>query len=189
MKQAAIIVQGNILKPVNSIFILVCLLLLVVYFMIQPGLVSIEQAQGLVDGHDSKFIAYLVSFLIMLLCALTPLPAEIIALSNTLIFSPVEAFLLTWLSAIISANVGYELGRLNCYDPCKSSSKGKICQWLSKYGYTGLAILRLVPIVPFFAINICSGIFKLNRMKFSVITAVTIIPAVALLTFFPHLFL
>ena len=171
----------------NKLFVLFAVALLAVYLFFQPGLMSIDQAQNMVNAYDSRIAAYLVSFLIMLLCALTPLPAEIIAVTNALVFSPAEAFMVTWLSAIASASIGYELGRLNCYDPCKAENS-KICRWLVRYGYKGLALMRLLPLVPFFALNICAGFFKLSRTKYMVITSITIIPAVALLTFFPALF-
>lgn len=173
----------------NSLFFVIVVALLVVYMVFSPAGLSIEQAQELTGGYDSKFVAYLISFLIMLLCALTPVPAEVIALTNTMIYSPGEAFMVTWLSALVSANLGYELGRLNCFDPCKTKKNGKICCWLTRYGYRGLALMRLIPVVPFFALNICGGLFKLDRSKYTVITAVTIVPAVALLTFFPYLFI
>lgn len=175
-------------KATNLLFIIVAGVLVAGYLMVQPELMSVEGAQSLTSNYDSKIVAYLISFLIMLLCALTPMPAEFIALSNTLVFSPWEAFLVTWLSAIVSANVGYELGRLHYFDPCKIENS-KICRWLTRYGCKGLILMRLIPIVPFFALNICAGLFKLGRIKYLLITAITIIPAVAILTFFPHLFL
>ena len=177
------------LKLYNLLFVIITVALVAGCLIFQPGLITIEQAQSLTGAYDSRMTAYLVSFSIMLLCALTPLPAEIIALSNSIIFSPWEAFMVTWLSAVSSAYIGYELGRLNGYDPCKSNKNGRICRLLNKYGYSGLALMRLIPVVPFFALNICGGLFKLNRTKYVLITTVTIIPAVALLTFFPQLFL
>lgn len=176
-------------KRNNALFFAMALVLVVVYLMLQPALTSLEQAQNISGAYDSKVAAYTISFIIMLLCALTPLPAELIALANTLIFSPVEAFFVTWLSAVLSASIGYEFGRLNGIDPCTYKQSSKICRWLNAYGYKALTIMRLIPIVPFFALNICGGIFKLNRTKYTTITAVTIVPAVALLTFFPQLFL
>lgn len=173
----------------NILFYVIAVSLVVFYLTYQPELLSISQMQDMGSSHEAKTTVYIFSFLIMLLCALTPVPAELIALANTIIYSPLEAFFVTWISAIINAQVGFEFGRLNKLDPCKYSDSNKICEWLTRYGYKALAIMRLIPIVPFFALNICGGIFKLNRCKYTVITAFTIIPAVAVLTFFPHLFL
>ena len=163
--------------------------LILLYLMFQPELISLEQTQNMSGSNESKIATYLISFAIMLLCALTPLPAEFIALTNAFIYSPFEAFLVTWFSAVLSAQIGYEFGRLNGIDPCKYKESNKICRWLNAYGYKALVIMRLIPIVPFFALNICGGIFKLDRFKYTMITAVTIIPAVLLLTLFPHLFM
>lgn len=176
-------------KKSNYLFYIIGILLVTTYLAFQPDSFSLEQMKTLGGSYESKLMTYLFSFLIMLLCALTPLPAELIALTNTLIYSPTEAFFITWMSAITSAQIGYEFGRLNSIDPCKYKSSKNICRWLSKYGFSALAILRLIPIVPFFVLNISGGILKLDRYKYITITTVTIIPAVMLLTFFPHLFI
>ncbi|MEJ2180713.1 MAG: VTT domain-containing protein [Gammaproteobacteria bacterium] len=176
-------------KSGNVLFYVVVLVVVLLYLTFQPALMTFEQAQSMAGAYDYRAAVYLFSFAIMLLCALTPLPAELIVLANTFIYSPVEAFLVTWLSAVLSAYVGYEFGRLNGLDPCNYKDSGKICRWLKVYGYKALAIMRLIPVVPFFALNICGGIFKLDRCKYTLITAITILPAVLLLTFFPHLFI
>jgi len=173
----------------NRLVLCVLCVIVVVFLIVQPSFLSIEEARNLFIHQDSKVALYLISFLLMLLCALTPMPAEVIALGNALVFSPTEAFCVTWMSAVASASIGYELGRLSEYDPCKINKDGKVCRLLNKHGYKGLAIMRLIPVVPFFALNIGGGIFKLNRRKFVVITAVTIAPAIALLTFFPQFFM
>ena len=176
-------------KSGNILFYLIAATLVLTYLAFQPDTMSLDQMQIIGTAYDSKTSAYFFSFLIMLLCALTPLPAELIAVANTFIYSPFEAFFITWVSAMLSAQIGYEFGRLNDINPCRYKDSNKVCRWLTNYGYKSLVIMRLIPIVPFFALNICSGIFKLDRCKYSLITAFTIIPAIALLTFFPHLFI
>lgn len=172
----------------NFLFYVIAALLMIAYLAFQPEMLSLGQAQSISAGYDSQAVAYVISFAIMLLCALTPIPAELIALANTFMYSPMEAFMVTWFSALLSAQAGYELGRLNWFDPCKYSQGSKICRWLNAYGYKALALLRLIPVVPFFVLNIGGGLFKLDRCKYALITAITIAPAVAVLTFFPSLF-
>ena len=176
-------------KVSNILFYVLAMVLFGIYILCQSDMLSLDQMQDISSSYDSKTAVYLFSFLIMLLCALTPVPAELIALTNTFVYSPVEAFFVTWISAVLSAQIGFEFGHLNNIDPCKYRDSNRICRWLNRYGYKALVIMRLIPVVPFFALNICGGIFKLNRVKYSIITALTIIPAVALLTFSPHLFM
>ena len=182
-------VKRNDTKRPSAVFYLMAVILICVYVACQPMLMSFEQAQQIISGDESRAAAYFISFIIMLLCALTPLPAELIALANTAIYSPTEAFLVTWMSATVSAMAGYELGRLNGYDLCKDKQSNRICRFLNAYGYMALAIMRLIPAVPFFILNIGSGVLQLNRYKYSLITSVTIIPAITVLSFLPQLFL
>ncbi|WP_455217882.1 TVP38/TMEM64 family protein [Kaarinaea lacus] len=172
----------------NTFFYGIAVLLIVAYMICEPEMMSLNQAKNLGSGYESVAAMYLFSFLVMLLCALTPLPAELIALTNTFMYSPAEAFLVTWTSALFSAQIGYEFGRLNTIEPCRYRDSNRICRWLNCYGYQALVVMRLVPVIPFFALNICSGIFKLSRTHYTAITAVTIIPAIAILSFFPHFF-
>lgn len=185
----------DIHRPFNDslsksyLLVIAIIVLSVIYMASKQSFSSVEEIRSLFGRVEPGVMLYLIAFLVMLLCALTPLPAEIVALGNTLVFSPFEAFFITWISAVISAVIGYECGRLSQYDPCKVNKEGRVCQLISRYGYGGLAIMRLIPAVPFFALNICGGIFKLNRFIYLTITAITVVPAVALLTFFPHLFM
>jgi len=176
-------------KPTGYLFYIIAITLVAACLVFQPGSLTMDQIRIIGGSYDSKLATYLFSLLVMMVCALTPLPAELIALTNTFIYSPVEAFFVTWLSAVMSAEIGYEFGRLNNLNPCRYKDSNKVCHWLNKYGYKALAIMRLIPIVPFFALNICGGILKLNRYKYTLVTAFTIMPAVTLLTFFPHLFM
>ena len=82
-------------KPSNTWFYVTALMLVFIYLLFQPEAMSFELAQDMLGAYDSKTAAYFISFAIMLLCALTPLPAELIALANTFIYSPAEAFVVT----------------------------------------------------------------------------------------------
>jgi len=180
--------QGRTKKSGNALFYAMASILVLIYMMMQSDTFSVEQMINMGNAYDSRVAAYSFSFLAMLLGALTPFPAELIALTNAFIYSPIEAFFVTWLSAVLSAQIAYEFGRLNTLNPCQYKDSNKICYWLNNHGYKALVILRLIPFVPFFALNICCGIFRLNRSMYFMITALAMLPAVVLLTFFPQVF-
>ena len=154
-----------------------------------PG---VDEVSALYNSMDSMLLRYLLSLLFMMICAITPMPAELVVLVNGAIYTPIEAFLISWLSAMIGALLGYELGRLNSIKPAFIPINNKyrnICHRIAAGKYVTLLVMRIIPIVPFFVLNIVSGAFKLARYKYTAITAISIIPAIAILTWLPSLFI
>jgi len=175
-----------ILKTRRGVFYFTLLILTLLYFAFDAGNFSVTNCQALSQQIESKALLYALCFLIMLFCALTPAPAEMVALGNALIFVPVEAFLVTWVSAVVSAIIGYELGRLNGHASKASMNSKKIYSWLQQNQTVNLAVMRLLPIIPFFALNLGCGVMKIDRSKYVVITSITIAPAIALFSFLPE---
>jgi len=177
------------LLTVNVIVILIVAMLFSVWLVIQSYTPTIDDTVALAEGLDSHLMLYVASFLFMIISALTPVPAELAALTNAIVMSPGEAFLVTWISAMTGAWLGYELGAINGLNPCKSARTHKICCWLDQYGFYGLLLMRMLPVVPFFVLNLSAGIFKFDRREYLIASAIGIIPAVSLLVFVPQLFL
>ena len=180
--------QGDFRRHYSGLFYLLFVLAMLIYFLVAEAF-SIPVFMQLALSFDSRYLLYFLCFAFMWLCALTPAPTEIIALGNALLFPPWEAFLLTWISASVCAYIGYEIGRLNAVKSTDGRQSSKVKRCFDKHGYLGLVVMRLLPFVPFFALNIVSGVLRLKRVRYMIITAVTIIPAVAALTFFPHIFI
>lgn len=145
--------------------------------------------RGLSVEPGMKAATCLILFLLMVLGAVTPFPIKLVALSGAVILEPGEAFVLTWLGSLCGAILACEMGRFGSIDLCASPRSRRLCQWLQRHGGKALLLMRLFPVVPFFALNISAGIFRLDRMTYVTVTAAGILPAVAVLTLFPQLFL
>lgn len=153
-----------------------------------PG-AMLSALQGLAAAPASRALAGLILFLLLLLGAVTPFPIKLVALTGAVIFDPGQALLLNWLGSLCGAVLAYEIGCLGGVDLCASPRTRQLCKWLRRHGDKTLLGLRLLPAVPFFALNLAAGMLGLDRARYVLVTALGIIPAVTVLTLFPRLFL
>jgi len=127
-----------------------------------------------------------VSAFMMILCALTVLPAEAIAIANGMVYGPIWGAVLNWVSALIGANLAFGLARWKGQAIVSAIIGHKGLQALDSFsGERGMGILlmaRLIPLVPFFALNYAGGLSGLKWSQFNVATAVGIAPLVVALS-------
>lgn len=134
-------------------------------------------------GHGAVF----ASLLVMILCALTVLPAEVPALANGMIFGPVIGGLITWVGAMIGANIAFGIARFfgpGLIDRWVSSEQSqRYQQAVGSRGAVVLLIARCIPLIPFFAVNYLAGAASMRLWTFNWVTAIGILPmTIALVT-------
>lgn len=129
-----------------------------------------------------------ISFMLMFLCAITPLPAEAVTVANGIVFGPVLGTIVTWLSAMAGAGITFLYGR---YLLQKSNTKFtddtnylKLKDMIQKWGNLGLVVARLLPVVPFFALNIGAAFLPVSTKNYFLITGVCILPHILIICFF-----
>ena len=119
-------------------------------------------------------------FALMVLFALTPLPAEIAALAIALRNPFGPALALIWTGTMAGAALGYGLAWQSV------GVRRWLCRWqavakaearLRDLGWLGILVLRLIPVVPFFAVSLAAGLLRVPPGAFFAGTAVGIIPA------------
>jgi len=131
--------------------------------------------------------AVFASGVVMIVCALTFLPAEVPALANGMIYGPWIGGIVTWTAAMVGANIAFGLARL--FGPAL------IDRWIGREraerfhraidanGTVVLLIARCIPLIPFFAVNYLAGAASMRLWTFNWVTAIGILPmTVALVT-------
>jgi len=130
--------------------------------------------------------AYAVAPLGMILVSILPIPAEIPAAANGMIFGPVVGTLITWAGAVVGAAISFELAR-RFGRPLGERYVGadrvrKADEMVRAAGWPGLITLRLIPVVAFTAINWASGLTSVSRWTFLWTTMVGILPGAFVFT-------
>ena len=129
---------------------------------------------------------YLLAPFFMFLVAIFPIPAEIPAVMNGMIFGAVVGSGVTWLGAVLGAWVSFELSRRFGRPFIERVLPGRLVDRADRVadagGWPGLLLLRLVPLMAFTAINWGAGLTRIDRRTFLWTTAVGILPGTILFT-------
>jgi uncharacterized membrane protein YdjX (TVP38/TMEM64 family) len=108
------------------------------------------------------------------------LPGTILSFAGAILFGPYLGTLYTWIGASIGATLAFLLAKLLGRDFVNQLLRGKLQaldQRLGEHGFTGLLILRLVPLFPFNALNFGCGLTSIRLRDYVLATAIGILPA------------
>lgn len=166
---------------------------IIVLLALSGFMVSINTGDPLTIKHwlndeNHWMMVVLFSFLLMFICAATPLPAEAITIANGAVFGPLLGTLITWLSAMLGAGITFLYGRylLNKRDfhLINNADHQKLSAWINKWGSLGFVLARLIPVVPFFALNIGAAFLPVSAKNYFLITGICILPHIMIICFF-----
>jgi uncharacterized membrane protein YdjX (TVP38/TMEM64 family) len=125
----------------------------------------------------------LSAYAAMIAAAMTPIPAEVAALAIALRFGFWLGFAIIWLGAMTGAWACYQLAqRLGARGTgwlMRRAGVRRARDRLEGTGWKGILGLRLIPIVPFFALSLAAGLMRLPLRPFLGGTALGILPATA----------
>jgi uncharacterized membrane protein YdjX (TVP38/TMEM64 family) len=116
--------------------------------------------------------------------ALLPIPAEIPAAMNGMLFGPFVGTLITWTGAIIGAQLSFELARrfgrplVSRFVPL--GAVDKVDGVVTAASWPGLLVARLIPAIAFTALNWGLGLTACSRRTFFWTTAIGILPGTVL---------
>lgn len=118
------------------------------------------------------------------------IPGTILTLAGGVIFGFYWGTLFNLMAANIGANLAFLIARTLAGDAVRklmgddSSALAKLDSVVSRHGFQGLLTLRLIPLVPFNALNFGSGLTPLSWRTYAIATAIGIVPGSAIYTFF-----
>lgn len=117
---------------------------------------------------------------LMVLHSVTFVPAEVIAISDVIIFGPVLGVVYAWIGAMLGAYLSYFLARwfgrpiVNRFVPKRLLDR--FDTFFASEGLKGVFILRLIPLVSFNALNYASGLTRMTFWDFTWTTGLGILP-------------
>jgi len=127
---------------------------------------------------------------LMALAALTPLPAEVVAITAGLVYGPLLGSGIIWTGAMLGALAAFEIGRLGSLSLPHSNRlvSPAIMRRVRAFDQAGPALFmaRLIPLLPFFALNYAAGLSGMRRRTYTIATATGILPLTLLLVLGGH---
>lgn len=114
------------------------------------------------------------------LAALTPLPKTPLTVAAGTLFGVVQGSLIVIIAATLSALLAFGAGRLlgrPAIERCTGRRMAQAQRLLERRGLAAVLIARLVPVIPFTALNYAAGTTHLRLRPFVLGTVLGIVPA------------
>lgn len=114
-----------------------------------------------------------------------PLPAEVVAIANGIIFGPLLGAVLTWVGAMLGAWAAFGVARLFGRPVVEhilsERERRALDEWTAVRGAASLVIARLIPLVAFNLVNYAAGLASISWWTFTWTTGLGILPATVLM--------
>jgi uncharacterized membrane protein YdjX (TVP38/TMEM64 family) len=126
------------------------------------------------------------AFLMIAQSTVAPLPGNVVAITNGLVFGPLWGALLSWTTTLIGASICFVLSR-KFGKPFAQRIVGKSLDraevFFQRYGLHTMFAVRIVPFMPFDAISYVAGLVGVPYLTFLAATAVGIIPSILIYSY------
>jgi uncharacterized membrane protein YdjX (TVP38/TMEM64 family) len=168
-------------------FVVVGMMLLSAVLLLKVG-----PATGGVEHFRQRLLSYgpwavLISALLMVAqSTILPLPGNVVAVTNGLVFGPLYGALLSWVTTLVGASICFLLSR-RLGKPFAhrivGGSLDRAESFFKKYGLHTMFAVRIVPFMPFDAISYVAGLVGVSYPMFLLATAVGIIPSILIYSY------
>ena len=147
-----------------------------------------DQKQLLLNYYDqSKFLVHVTFLLIYIITATFSLPVALaLSLIGGALFGFVYALVLVSFGSSIGATFAFLMARFIGHDLVKQRYKAQLSKFymgFEKEGAFYLFALRMVPLFPFFIINIITALMPIKTWTFYWVSQLGMLPATALYVF------
>jgi uncharacterized membrane protein YdjX (TVP38/TMEM64 family) len=141
------------------------------------GVPTAAEVRGLVVGADAWAPAlYVLVFAVLTLVAA---PRNVLTTVGAALFGMAGGIALSWLAALLGAVAGFAVGRWLGADAVERLTRGRldrVSTALRDHGLESVVAARLMPVVPFTAVNYGAGVLGVRLAHFALGTAVGIVP-------------
>lgn len=145
---------------------------------------GIGQAIAWIRASDAAPVLYMVLYAGATALAI---PGSILTLAGGALFGVVWGTVYTTIAANVGANVAFGVARYLGRDGIRKlagSRLDKLDQAAEDHGFRGLFTLRLIPVVPFNALNFGAGLTSISWRNYALATAIGIFPGTVVYTMF-----
>src|SRR6516165_6080482 len=131
-----------------------------------------------IESHG-PVTARLIYIAVYIVGTVALLPGTVLSFAGAVLFGAYEGTLYTWIGATVGATLAYLVARLLGRDFVERLFGGRFAafdQRIRDYGFTGLLIIRLLPLFPFNAVNFGCGLTGIRMRDYVLATAIGIVP-------------
>lgn len=140
--------------------------------------VTITRLRALIEDLDSG-VARLAYVGLYIVGTVLLLPGLLLSFVGAILFGAYEGTLYTWTGATIGATFAFFLARTLGRESVARVLGGRLAaldRRLEDHGFTGLLIIRLIPLFPYNAVNFGCGLTSIRPRDYILATAIGILP-------------
>jgi len=173
--------------PVKKLALAAFIATMIILYLIGGGekYLSVDLYQGLFE--QSPYITASIFFVVFFVGTSFSLPvAGVLTLASGIVFGAVTGFLLSLLAATLGGTVALYSTRFLFHDLVKRRFTGQIDvvnKGIKKEGAFYLFSLRMIPVIPFWLLNLLVGLTSMRVPVFMLSTLLGMIPVVLILAF------
>lgn len=139
---------------------------------------SIERIETIVNSAH-PFVSRLIYVAVYIVGTVLLLPGTVMSFVGAYLFGVWQGTLLTWIGATIGATLAFLVAKALGRDFVNQLLGGRLKaldERLSEHGFTGLLLIRLVPVFPFNGVNFGAGLTGIRLRDYVLGTALGILP-------------
>ncbi len=113
-------------------------------------------------------------------------PQIVLIAAAVVAFGPVQGSAYSWIGTMVSALVGFQVGRLagaGALERVSGEGVRRFMRLVGENGFLASLIVRLVPSAPFIVVNMAAGVTPMRLAHFVAGTGLGIVPKIALTAF------
>jgi len=156
---------------------LVVFLAAVVILAVVLELPSVDQIRAWTEGAGILgFTGFVVGYALV---TLAPVPKTVISIAAGVVWGMAAGVVLVFLGALLGATLAFILGRLLGRDAVERFTGGRvhaIDEMLRRRGLLSVIGVRLIPLIPFTAVNYTAGLTAVRIRDYALGTVIGIIP-------------
>jgi uncharacterized membrane protein YdjX (TVP38/TMEM64 family) len=140
--------------------------------------VTPEYVLNTIESHG-PVAARLIYVVVYVVGTVAFLPGTVLSFAGAVLFGAYEGTLYTWVGATAGATLAYLAARLLGRDFVERLFRGRFAAFdrhIREHGFTGLLVVRLLPLFPFNAVNFGCGLTGIRLRDYVLATAVGIVP-------------
>ncbi|MEF3255290.1 MAG: TVP38/TMEM64 family protein [Deferribacterales bacterium] len=183
--------KGKNVKKVIIISVIFLMLVLLQYIGVND-LITLENVKSyktdIKNYIDSNYFISVVTFIItyIIVTALSLPIATVLTLAGGYFFKFFPGIIYINFAAVVGSIISYIVARYLFRDYIKERYKDKLSRFdqeILKHGHNYMLVLRLIPIFPFFLVNILAGVSGISLFTYTWTTIVGIFPASLVYTY------
>ncbi len=146
-----------------------------------------ETLKTTAEAIESYPLTPLIVVAVFSIAAVLALPVTLLIVTTALTFGPVWGTVYSLLGSVLSALMGYGIGRYmgrNTVQKLSGSSLNRLSRRLAHHGALAVVTVRIIPVAPFALINLVAGASHIKTRDFILGTVLGMLPGILGITVF-----